>query len=206
MGLLKWLFGNKESGSKALVSPDNTWQLSENGNPTLLAGSKRLTVFAQDGGWKYCIADIDDRKEPYFSDAYASELEAKEEALARFWGKPSRHLSITELRRQHWDKEIQERSSSQIEEHALAINEIENLISSDKTAGLTELRKIAAKIKRHQNSLSAQIKDFGRAGVSDDVIFMAEFKLTTLRQLDSDVSDLISKREQERRRKPLSRK
>ena len=74
MGVLSWLFGATPSRP--------IWGVSENGNPTLVYGDYRVTVFPQDRGWKYCVADELDRVDPIFSERYKTEEEAKVAALA----------------------------------------------------------------------------------------------------------------------------
>lgn len=78
MGIFDWLLGPKEAPSRV---PSFSWRLSENGNPTLLDGNVRFTVFPQDGGWKFVMADEDDEHEPYFSERYRSQEEAKAAAI-----------------------------------------------------------------------------------------------------------------------------
>lgn len=53
----------------AQESFERRWQTSDRGNPTLVLDGQRLTVFQQDGGWKWVIADEDDQDDlPLFSD------------------------------------------------------------------------------------------------------------------------------------------
>jgi hypothetical protein len=53
----------------AQESFDSRWETSDRGNPTLVLDGQRLTVFQQDGGWKWVIADEDDQDDaPLFSD------------------------------------------------------------------------------------------------------------------------------------------
>ena len=77
---------------------DGQWKASENSNPTMVVDGTRITVFASDDGWKYCIADEGDDSAPYFSDPYETAEAAKYEALAHFDGSPSRHRPATEKR------------------------------------------------------------------------------------------------------------
>lgn len=62
------------------------WSKSENGNDTILVGGSRVTIFPQDGGWKFCIADPADRDPPFFSGWYRSPDEAKLDAIATING------------------------------------------------------------------------------------------------------------------------
>jgi len=97
MGLLSWLLGKPKADVNRTGNAGN-WDLSENGNPVLITGSSRITVFQQDRGWKYFIADINDRKPPLFSDPYNSQEAAMDEALAYLRGAPPRHASISDNR------------------------------------------------------------------------------------------------------------
>lgn len=79
MGLLGWLFG-----SKAAAGRSSSWSMSENDNPTRVIDNYQVTVFKQDGGWKYCLSLVDGDDGPYFSDPFDTMAEAKQEALAEF--------------------------------------------------------------------------------------------------------------------------
>lgn len=78
MSFLDWLFGRKQAPSRPAAP---SWQASERGNPTILHGRYRVTVFQQDGGWKYVLGDEDDNDEPYFSEKFQTEGAAKRAAL-----------------------------------------------------------------------------------------------------------------------------
>lgn len=77
---------------------DTTWHASRNGNQTIKVGSLRLTVFEQDRGWKYCISQGSGDDNPYFSERYATEQEAKEAATAHANGQESPHKTSREAR------------------------------------------------------------------------------------------------------------
>lgn len=82
MGLLDWLF-------RSTPSP-HEWRISERGNATTVVDGVRITVFPQDGGWKYVLGwadDEDDEEEPFFSDRFDSEDEAKASALSHVEGR-----------------------------------------------------------------------------------------------------------------------
>lgn len=58
------------------------WYTSENGNLTRVHGNDRITVFGDGRSWKFCIADNGrDDPRPYFSDSYASQSDAMDEAM-----------------------------------------------------------------------------------------------------------------------------
>lgn len=87
MGILNWLFGGS-TGVK--------WSRSRNGNPVIFRLNRCVTVFRSDGGWKFCIATVDEDGNRYFSEAYETEAAAKFEALACLEGRVSRHRPIYE--------------------------------------------------------------------------------------------------------------
>lgn len=80
MGFLNWLFG---TGVK--------WSRSSNGNPMIIRRKRRITVFRSDGGWKYCIARIEQDDNPFYSEAFETKAAAKFEALAHVEGRESRY-------------------------------------------------------------------------------------------------------------------
>ncbi len=92
MGIFDWLFGEQNFHREQSGTHD-PWSVSENGNAMIIINSVRITVFQNNSGWKYCIAKIHSHKEPYFSELYASEQAARDEALAKFHDQPSRHES-----------------------------------------------------------------------------------------------------------------
>lgn len=141
MGLLSWLLGKPNADINGTAKTGD-WDLSENGNSVLVVASSRITVFQQDRGWKYCIADINDRKPPLFSEPYDSQEIAMDEALAHFRGEPPRHASInadrTEVRKEKWEALILDREK--------LVQDLNDLISSGSNLKLTALRKPLAKI------------------------------------------------------------
>lgn len=202
MAFFKWLFGREKPSPAQLPSSPNGWTVSENGNPTFVAGSTRITVFQQDRGWKYCIADVDDRDDPHFSDAYATEREAREDALAHFRGEPSRHQSLsassTEDRRQRWEAHIQERS--------LVIDELQRFLAENNDLGITALRKPEAKIASHLKQLGWQIAEYRNAGISANLISLAERQKPALVRLAEEVAARIESKQAKRppKREPVS--
>lgn len=202
MVFFKWLFGRGRSNSDMSSSSVDRWTVSENGNQTLIEGSTRITVFQRDRGWKYCIADVNDREDPHFSDAYATEREAREEALAHFRGEPSRHQSLfasfAEDRRQRWEAQIHERS--------LVIEELQRFLSENANLGITALRKPEAKIASHLKQLDWQIAEYRSAGVSANLISLAERQEPALAQLAEEVAARIEAKQAKRppRRRPVS--
>ncbi len=76
MGLLSWLFGTKKDAK-------SEWNRSEKGNLTRhIEGDGWLTVFPQDGGWKFVAPYPDEVKDdfegPYFSPPFETERAARE--------------------------------------------------------------------------------------------------------------------------------
>lgn len=202
MAFFKWLFGKERPSSAQSPSSTNRWTVSANGNPTLVEGSTRITIFQQDLGWKYCIADVDDREDPHFSDAYATEREAREEALADFRGEPTSHQSLaassTEDRRQRWEAHIRERS--------LLIEELQRFLVENNDFGMTALRKPEAKIASHLKQLDWQIAEYRNAGVSRNLISLAERQKPALARLAEEVAARIGNKQAKRppKRTPVS--
>lgn len=190
MAFFSWLFGK------------SNWTVSENGNPMLIEGSTRITVFQKDRGWKYCIADVDDGEEPYFSEAYANQQEAQEEALAHIRGDPSRHqplsASFAEDRRERWETHIRERTP--------LIEELQRYLAENSDLGITALRKPEAKITSHLKQLDWQIAEYQRAGVSADLISLAERQRPLLANLAEEVAVRIKAKQIKRspRKAPVS--
>lgn len=58
MGWLSKLFGSAEPRAIA-------WRKSENGNLTSVVQGKRVTIYPDSGGWKFCLADADEEREPF---------------------------------------------------------------------------------------------------------------------------------------------
>lgn len=73
MGRFDWLFGKKSH----VRTNQAYWQTSDRGNPMMLYGGRRATVFPSDGGWKYCFAKGETDDDPHFSDPYRSEEHMK---------------------------------------------------------------------------------------------------------------------------------
>ncbi|MGX9182007.1 hypothetical protein [Mesorhizobium sp. BHbdii] len=200
MAFFRWLFGGSKSNEAARSSTRNGWTVSENDNPTMVEGSTRVTVFPQDRGWKFCIADVEDNEEPYFSEAYASEGAAKEEALAYLRGGPSRHEPLSavyaENRRERWEEHIRDRAS--------LIAEMERSLSTNTELAITALRKPQAKVASHLKQLDWQIAEYNRAGVSSELIALAERQKQKLARLAEEIDSRIKARQAQRpARKPL---
>lgn len=149
MAIFGWLFGRSKSRADKPQIVADGWVKSENGNSVPIEGSTRVTTFQQDCVWKYCIADVDDRQEPFFSEAYDSEREAREEALAHLHGEPSSHqplsVLVAEDRRERWESRIRER--------AQLIEELQDFLAEKPDLGIMALRKPEAKIASHLEQL-----------------------------------------------------
>ncbi|MET4127737.1 hypothetical protein [Roseovarius sp. MBR-6] len=71
------------------TAPKVQWQKSEKGNDTAEIDGFRVTIFKQDDGWNYCIAEILDEEDiadgveeaPEFGEWYPTKAEAKKAAL-----------------------------------------------------------------------------------------------------------------------------
>lgn len=77
MGILDWLFGSKPPASRRRPA----WERSENGNPTMVGDGLRITVFPYYRDWKYLIAPEDGSIEPFYSDRFRTEADAKAAAV-----------------------------------------------------------------------------------------------------------------------------
>lgn len=93
MGWLSKLFGSAEPKGIA-------WRKSENGNLTSVVQGQRVTIYPDSGGWKFCLADADEEREPFFSESYATQDAAQYEAAAMIEGRPSRFKSNADLRQE----------------------------------------------------------------------------------------------------------
>ena len=201
MGFLRRLFGMTKSDPDKPFGADR-WTVSENGNPTMIVESTRITIFQQDRGWKYCIGDVDDRDDPYFSDEYATERDAQEEALAHVRGEPSRHQSLSESSaentRQRWEVQIEERSK--------LIKELRQFLTENPDSGITALRKPEAKIVSHLKQLDWQIAKYRSSGVAAAFVSLAEQHKPALNDLAKEVAARIEAKQAERppRKKPVS--
>lgn len=192
MGILSWLFGGSKEASSA--PPPEEWTTSANGNLTLLSGSMRLTVFAQDRGWKYCIADVADRREPYFSEAYADQAAAQYEGLADLRNLPSRYqplsADIAADKRQRWEALIRERSQ--------LIAELEQLLADEPDMNITGLRKPEAKIASHLKQLEWQPYEYRKVGVPESLLQQAEQQRAALERLAGEVTARIEAKQAQR--------
>ena len=201
MGLLSWLLGEPKTVIDQ-TGKTGDWDLSENGNPVLVVASSRITVFQQDRGWKYCIADINDRQPPHFSDPYASQKIAMVEALAHFRGEPTRHASINanraEARKEKWESLIQERET--------LIQDLDALISTSPNLKLSALRKPLAKIDSHLKQIDWQVTQYRSDGVAEEMIGRTERHQGRLLELRDLVAAMISTIEAARkpRKAPVS--
>lgn len=129
----------------------------------LIVASSRITVFQQDRGWKYCIADINDRQTPHFSDPYGGQQMAMDEALAHFRGEPARHATVNEdraeARKEKWESLIQERET--------LLQELDALISTNPSLKISALHKPLAKIESHLKQIDWQVTQHRNDGVAE---------------------------------------
>lgn len=131
------------------------------------------------------------RTKPYFSEAYDDEQAAQDEALARFRGEPSRHQSLSAVaavaRKQRWEAYIVERERT--------IEEMRAYLATDPDVGISALRKPEAKIASHLKQLGWQIAEYRHAGVSEQMISLAERQKAALGQLADQVAAQITAKE-----------
>lgn len=183
MGVFDWLFGAKQGSGFE-------WKRSERGNRTAIVGKERVTVFPSGGGWKFVVADSTrDDDDAYFSDPYATESMAQEEAEAHMAGEPSRHRSLTDdredRRREKWEMVIDERQQTLAELEAM-------LLTPDLSIGA--LRKPEAKIASHLKQLDWQMGEYRLARVSKSRIEMAERQRERLAALAEEVAARLAEK------------
>lgn len=164
MGLFDWLFGRKSEGgaNRAL------WQASDRGNAMMVYGRKRLTVFPSDGGWKYCIAKGEHDEDPYFSDPYQSEEQAKDDALAHVESRPRQHRTLSDdtrdVTRARWEAALVEKAKK--------YDEISTAVPL--AANVTDLRKLERKVQSEVKISSWHVRECYRVGASQHLIDQAE--------------------------------
>lgn len=182
MSLLSFLFRSKERRSKK-PRTQGRWSISESGNPTLVEDGVRVTVFSQDGGWKYCIAKIGRDDEPFFSDAYATEIAAKEESLADLRGHPSTHQTLSEKYALSKKQKLEE----QIRQRSAFIEGLERRLVDNNDLNITELRKPEAKLASHLKHFDWQMDEYSRSGIEQSLIKIAENHKPKLEELERKV-------------------
>ena len=157
MGLLDWLF------PKTLRSDaEMRWSQSAAGNPTGAYKNRRLTIFAYDGGWKFCDAKTEPDDDPHYSDVYDSIEAAKYDAIARVGGQPSRFKSRSETA---GDRRLEIALSSIRGKVALAAA-IKHALGTDPK--LAELRTLERKIASARRQLTSDFNAAYRAGDNED--------------------------------------
>lgn len=168
MGIFSWLFGS-DVQDESRPANATRWTVSENGNPTCVIGDRRLTVFEQDSGYKFCVARADrDDRNPYFSESYATEEAARFEAAAFVLGQPSRHKSLTEGRRDDRRQKADAR-----------LGEIEARIAklgadAQSARNLTELRKVEKSAASTAKALTIALSRSTHDGLSAESIAEVE--------------------------------
>lgn len=186
------------------------WLTSRSGNPTMVVGGERVTVFPADGGWKFVTtAEHDDLSDDddcaYFSDPHETQEQAKYEALALIEGRPSRYQSMCEVRtakredrrRIAWEQAIRDREALITETQALLKGENLNI---------TTMRKPEKRIASQLKALEWQIPEYHRAGVSADLILLAEQQRSVLLGLAEEIAATIKAKQarQPPRKAPVS--
>jgi hypothetical protein len=199
VGIFDWLFG-RSTPSEVTPPPASApqWESSENGNPCLILKNRRITVFASNHGWKFCIARIENDDNPFFSEVYQTEEAAKYEALAHVERRPSKYASFSqysrEARRLKWEALI-------VDKEAL-FSALSDTLAS--TITLTELRKIERKVDSQIKQDSRLITDYYRDGISDELVIRAEKTANDFEVLKSKIVDRAAElKATGRKRKPL---
>ncbi|WP_432284349.1 hypothetical protein SLT36_21520 [Aminobacter sp. BA135] len=143
--------------------------MSDSGNPSIVVGNHRLTVFAQDAGFKFCVARADrDDREPYFSDVYQTADQAKDCALAYLNSRPSPHVSMTE----NWREQRSVRARQHLADTTSRLIELAKDATGAKN--VTALRKVEAKAASTAKSMRLAIDRALHDRLSDSDIINAE--------------------------------
>lgn len=130
------------------------------------------------------------------------ERETREKTLAHFRGEPSRHQSLpasfAENQRKRWEAQIEERS--------LEIEGLQRFLAETTDLGITALRKPEAKIASYLKQLDWQIAEYRSAGVSANLISLAERQKPALAQLAEEIAARIEAKQAMRppKRTPIS--
>jgi hypothetical protein len=146
------------------------WVVSENGNPSRIYNGRRVTVFPRDGGWKFCIAELEDDDDPHFSEVYESQVAAETEAMAMMIGDPATYRPIRQIQAELREVRDNQRYSELVLECTTSINEmsmtISNLLESSSPV-ITKLRPIERKIAKYEKDLDRAIDHFRLVGNTD---------------------------------------
>ncbi len=205
MRLLSWLLGSSEPHER---SSDDTmkWGVSENGNAMVILGSNRITVFPQDRGWKYCIAKTSGRGEPYFSDTYENEQQARKEAIADLRGEPSRHATLSEVRIRNRRQQKGAEIERCLGERSQTIDELQIQLANNPELGITGLRKLEATVARQLKEVNWQIDECNRFELSTKLTAMMERQKSSLLGLHDDIAKRIAAKQPQRpkRKQPIS--
>lgn len=182
MGLFDWLFGKKSE-----VRTDHAhWQTSERGNAMMIYGSRRLTVFPSDGGWKYCIATGENDDDPFFSDPYRSEDHAKDDALAHAAGSPRQHSTLSDDTRgvttSRWEAVLVEKVKK--------YNQISRALPS--AVNVTDLRKLERKVQSEVKISPWHISECYRVGLPQQLIDQAQALVPKFEALASAIEFRIA--------------
>jgi hypothetical protein len=180
--------------SKTDATRRSQWVSSESGNPTTTYQGWRLTVFESDGGWKYCIADHNDRREPEFSEPYETKDIAMEEGQRRIDGRNPRNQSLPEARR------ALRRQREKEQQYTFLNDEPQILLSlrsdAESAANVTELRKVERKLETRKKYIDRVIDALDGVGTDQDLQrakTIQEAALALSDHIQSKVSDLKAK-------------
>ncbi|WP_143267446.1 hypothetical protein [Aquimixticola soesokkakensis] len=148
MNIFKWLFGSK--------TPDvPSWTRNANGNFMKLASTYRITVFKSDQSgkeyWKFCYSIIEesgfDEDDPFYSDHYFSELDARDEADAFEAGQP---LTKPTLQAEK-SKKIRDQLDQRLDQQEVKFQELVAKIERARSAKTLTIKRIE-NLKKEANS------------------------------------------------------
>lgn len=142
------------------------WRKSSSGNPMRVVGNMRITVFPSDEGWKYCIAELPEDDDPYFSDVYQGEDQAMQSALDHVAGRDSAHQSNREIRKVKRDQTTLSMADNLVAKEFEKLDKAEAsvvraLSGATKASAVENLKKSLVTRARASSHLYTQLIDAG---------------------------------------------
>lgn len=168
------------------IPSGDTWQVSENGNLMRIIGNSRITVFGSSRSWKFCIANTDGEDDPYFSESYATQEAAMQEALAFINGKPASHVTNQQLRSQRKDEALPERLKRQLDNLA-GVEKTLSFYQKQAKPDLEKLRSFKRRVEKDRSRMVLSAADFIS---SDRIALSQEDILAVITKLDEVLASI----------------
>lgn len=168
VGLLVALFWALAKSKELTRTPSLAmgWRVSDNGNKTRVIGADRITIYGSGHSWKFCIADATkDDSAPYFSESYATESMAMEEAIAFIQGGAPIHQSNQDRRREKAEAALPAQFTNRMEKLA----ELEKTLSFYEGQTKPNHDKLISFQKRAEKAKSAILRQAADFAASDEV-------------------------------------